>query len=382
MTIKTTVGKLKQAIKATLAAVSAKSCDLHVSGDQLHIKATSYMGFVRMKVEANGFIDKEAIGTLNGAVTNALFGSLSADTELVISPVEGGLRLKFGGATIKLKYVEAASSSDDLFAAASACNDRQLVAKATGADLILGFASAQFYAAHNDVRQYLCGVYIENRDGSLSMTGTNGFMLNRVDTKIACDLPAFEAILPTAAAQAVDMVLTPGDEVEIYQTGSGESLKLVWKTDKVCWVTCLVLGSYPNCTAFYEGESALKTSDWAASSKELAHAVQRIMAISEKRYVRLRAADETITVFSEDGEHKVEMPLRDELKDIQLPYERRNWEAAFSGDFIEEIARSVPSDLMVLRKGPNEADRLYARCLSAEGIVDNAWLSLVQPARI
>ncbi len=382
MTIKTTVGQLKQAIKATLAAVSAKSCDLHVSGDQLHIKATSFMGFVRVKVDAEGFIDKEAVGTLNGAITNALFGALSADAQVAISAVEGGLRLKFGGATIKLKYAEAATASDDLFAAASTCKDHQLVAKSTGADLIRAFSSPQFYAAHNDVRQYLCGVHIENSDGVLSMTGTNGFMLNRVESGIACLIDGFAAILPTAAAQAVDMVLAAGDSVEIYQTGSGEALKLVWKTDKLCWVTCLVLGKYPNCTAFYQGEMTAQTSDWPVSAKDLANAVQRIRAISEKPYVRLRVQEGTLTVFSEDSEQKVEIPLSDELKGMKMPYVRRNWEAAFSGEFVEQIARSVPSELMVLRKGPAETDRLYARSLTSEGVVDSAWLSLVQPARI
>lgn len=382
MTIKTTVGQLKQAIKAALSAVSAKTCDLHVSGDQLHIKAESFMGCVRLKVDAEGFIDKEATGTLNGAVTNALFGALASDAQVAISRVEGGLRLKFGGATIKLKFQEAANSSDDLFAAASTCKGHELVAKATGSDLIKAFASPQFYAAHNDVRQYLCGVYIENRNGSLSMTGTNGFMLNRVDTSIACELADFGAILPTAAAQAVDMVLQPGDAVDIYRIGSGASLKLVWMTDKLCWVTCLVLGQYPDCAAFYKGETASKTADWPVSAKELALAVQRILAISEQRYLRMRVADEMLTLLSEDCEHKVEIPLSDELKALKLPCERRAWEASFSGAFIEEVARSVPTEQMVLRKGPSESSLLYARCLSAEGVVDSSWLALVQPARI
>ncbi|MBS3912830.1 MAG: hypothetical protein KGZ70_13685 [Hydrogenophaga sp.] len=381
MSMKTTVHQLKVAIKNALVAVNAKTCQLHMSADQLQVKASTFAGYVRVSVEATGFTEREVIGCFNGAATNALFASLDPSTEVTISALADGLRLRFGGASIKLKNSESDGSIDSLFEAANGCSGHDLVADTTGSDLIKAFQSVQNYAAQNDVRSFLCGVHMSVRDGMLCLTATNGFMLNDVNTGIPSSIASISVIVPSAASKAIDMVVQPSEKVQLFLSGERDAQKVILKTGRLCWVSSLIVGQFPDCARLYEGEHLGEVSDWVVSAKELAIAVQRIAAISGKPFVKLRAKSETVTVLSEEGDHKVDVRSSDAIERGLLRYQPSEWEATFSPDYLHEIAQSVPTEFMLLRKGRSTDAKLYVRPVHVEGGPAADWMALLQSAK-
>lgn len=380
--ISTTVGQLKQAIKATLLAVNGKTCELHIADAKLHVKANSHSGYCRINLDARGKFDGTASASIGVHAANVIFGTVSPDTEVKITPIEDGLRLRYGGSSLKLKKATADHVDNNLFAIANSCEGRVFVSKCKGKDLVAAFETPQSFAANNDVRQFLCGVYVEEVEGRLRLTATNGFMLNSVDTEIACEAKGFNAILPTAAAQAIDQVFKDEDEVEMFQVGEEASKKVVWKTDRLCWINYLIAGEYPNYKVLLTHEPVNDAeANLVIPRKDMVNAIARIMALNDNKFIFLEHKHGKLKIQSEDKEQVEMLDVQGPTAVLYPETDPATWQASFNGAMLSEIADQTPSASILFRKGPLASDKLFVRIVADEG-VDAQWVAMLQPANL
>lgn len=378
MTIKTTMGQLKQAIKATLVAVNSKRCDLHIKDGQVYVQATSHSGFCRVIVSTEGSSSDIAVGSISVHAANVIFGSVAADMEVTFKPQSKGIRLRFGGSNLTLVHTDAGEAVNDLFEVTTHCTGKTLLASATGAQLAKAFDTVQYFAAKGDVRQYLCGVLIEKENELLKLTATNGFSLNSVTSDVEIKKEGeFQAILPSDAAQAFDMVFKPDDEVDIFQLGTGDTRRMVWKTKNICWLTTLVAGAFPGYRSILAGETSPLSKTWNVARKPLAAAISRVHAMSGDRYLKFILSNESITVQSPDQLQREVVELDQKLDDI-VPFECI---ASFAGEMLLDCMDQVPSEVVAFKKEANPTSKLYLRPV-ADGAEVQEWIALIQPASI
>lgn len=381
MKITTTVGQLKQAIKAALVAVNAKTCDLHVGDGRLYVKASNHAGYCRVELDAKVPPGAKACAAIGTHTANVIFGTVAGETEVIVTPMEEGIRLRYGGSNLKLKHSDGEVLDQALFQIAQSCEGRVPVTKCKGKDLVDGFKTTQHFAANSDVRQYLCGVFLEDHNGALRMVATNGFMLNCVDTTMPCELASFNAILPNAAAQAIDVVFKEDEDVSLFQVGEGGSKKIVFKTDRLCWINYLVAGEYPNYKALLTHEATQKSADVVVPRKEMVNAISRVLAVSTGPYVRVKYTGAEITILSPDGEQKEVIGVRDTTEEAFPGVQNPSWEAGFSGELLSEIVDKAPSQVVLLRKSVDAESKLYVRPMEDRRVSTN-WVAVLQAARV
>lgn len=381
MKITTTVGQLKQAIKAALVAVNARTCDLHINDGRLYVKASNHAGYCRVDLDVKTPKGTNACAAIGTHTANVIFGTVASDMEVTITPLDAGIRLRYGGSNLKLNHSSGELADEALFKMAESCEGRMPVTTCKGSDLISGFETTQHFAASSDVRQYLCGVFLEDHGGKLRMTATNGFMLNSVDTDLRCELNGFNAIIPNTAAQAIEVVFKADEDIQLYQVGDGTSKKIVLKTDRLCWINYLIAGEYPNYRPLLASEATQRPAEIVVPRKEMVNAISRVLAVSSGPYVRVKFTGGVVTVFSPDEEQKEQLDVR-ALTDEAFPGAKNpDWEAGFSGELLSEIINQTPSASILLRKSEDVNGKLYVRPMN-ENKVSIKWVAMLQAARV
>lgn len=381
MKITTTVGQLKQAIKAVLVAVNAKTCDLHVNDGRLYVKASNHAGYCRVDLDASVPKGAAACAGIGTHTANVIFGTVASDMEVTITPVETGIRLRYGGSNLKLNHSNGELADEALFKIAQSCEGRVPVTTCKGEDLINGFETTQHFAASGDVRQYLCGVYLEDHHGKLRMTATNGFMLNSVDTELRCELKGFNAIIPNTAAQAIEVVFKGDEEIQLFQVGDGTSKKIVLKTDRLCWINYLVVGDFPNYQQLLASEATQRSAEIVVPRKEMVNAISRVLAVSNGPYVKVKFAGGVVTVLSPDEEQKEQIGVQELTEEAFPGVKNPEWEAGFSGDLLSEIVNRTPSANILFRKSATLESKLYVRPMK-EKSVSTHWVAMLMTARL
>jgi len=226
-----------------------------------------------------------------------------------------------------------------------------------------------FAASTEESRPILNGVLWELRPGRTKMVATNGHRLAQMELDVEeLTASAHDFIIPPKALEQVRRLFPPDEEIEI---GRGEN-HLSFRSPLTTVVTRLIEGPYPN----YE-QVIPKDNDKAAVIDKalLASALKRMAVVASDQTHRIRLSfTSALLKFS------VQTPDVGEGQDeLALQYSGDPLDIGFNGNYLLEILRYMPSELVRLTfKAPERA-----AMISPEGWSDPARFGcLLMPLRL
>jgi DNA polymerase-3 subunit beta len=226
-----------------------------------------------------------------------------------------------------------------------------------------------FAASTEESRPILNGVLWELHPGRMKMVATNGHRLAQMEVS-AEGLTAVTTnfIIPPKALEQVRRLFPPDEEIEV---GRGEN-HLSFRSPLTTVVTRLIEGPYPN----YEQVIPKDNDKTALIDKALfAGALKRMAVVASDQTHRIRLSfTSALLKFS------VQTPDVGEGQDeLALQYSGDPLDIGFNGNYLLEILRYMPSELVKLTfKAPERA-----AMISPEGWSDPAQFGcLLMPLRL
>jgi DNA polymerase III sliding clamp (beta) subunit (PCNA family) len=359
-------GVLKDALKKAITSANAETATITV-GAECHVEVSGHEGYSKVDFQAEN-MGAAGTATVSASVANHVMAGVARDESVTFEPNKEGLTMRFGGARLKLKRSD---EEGNLFDDSKLKLEKQLLFRATGAELLSAFKAATDFAAKKDIRYYLCGVQMAQKDGVLIATATNGFSLHRLNTGIAVAEGAMESglIIPTRAAESIRAVFSADELVTVNLLGTG---LMQFSTDSMNWVSNLVTGQFPNCDAVLREESS-KATKVRVGKKDLVLALQRIQAISGDRYSHVILDAENVVVQSIDKEQVVRVPSK-ACEGVLVSL-------GVTMTLLIEALEAVPTETVQIATVGPEA-KLFIRPVTGEDTVDDNWVATLTPARV
>lgn len=223
-----------------------------------------------------------------------------------------------------------------------------------------------YAASEEDTRPHLSALLLEARDGSLSMTATDGHRLSRVERRFEGSLPA-PCLIPKAF---FDRVRLPEDgHVTLSVSRPGAPLAVEWGA--TVWTTKLVDAAFPS----YD---QVIPRDWDAvltiGREEFAETLKALSVVASDRTsgVLMRAAGGrlTLTVSNPDkGDASDELPC-------EMEGSRRDPWLGFNAKYVLQVLASVTGPKVVLKMS-GEMDPMRWEAPGEEG-----YVGVLMPLRV
>ncbi|UUZ66251.1 hypothetical protein LP417_35130 (plasmid) [Polaromonas sp. P1-6] len=170
--IKTTIGNLKSALQQVLKAVDTKRVTLQFKAGNMFVHACEADAHARALVATTGEVP-DSVVPLPGKNLLAIINAYNVDAECTIAHVDRGLRFNFGGAKVTLdRFGEA---DIQLFEEKVSSFGYLGITKLKASQLTLALTTVERFAARDDTRMYLRGVYLQSIDGKLVLIGDRRF---------------------------------------------------------------------------------------------------------------------------------------------------------------------------------------------------------------
>lgn len=384
---KTNVGALKKALKMVTSATGAKVASIVVDKKGMHVESATTEGYAKSRVEIEEHGD-HCDAQISAALVNIILAGEDASTKIAVTPAgsDGGVRLRYSGANLLLKKTE--NNASDLFNQSYKSMKEEKIACVDGLELKKAAQSAAHYMAKKDIRFYLCGVHMQEIDGKLTFTGTDGLTLHRYESEIAANESArgLQAIIPTNASEA--MVSVFGDErVDLLRVGDN---LIGFKTNDVFWVCTLLNGKYPDINQLLrDGERDNDNEVLAAvNRKQLLAAINRVSSVSDRdgMYLRVAIDESTVKVSSIDGVQEDCVQL---LK-CAMPQSMLSVDFSVTTAVAIRFLEGADSDIVLLKKNKDPSAKIYMRKVTefnretpdSELETDAKWVALMMPARV
>lgn len=369
--MKTTIGAIKTAIKAALKATEAKSCELVCNAGTMEVVAHSVQGFIKVTLDSQGKLE-DASAEIGGKVATAILGNMADDTEVSIKATEAGMTLRFGGASIKLRRPEQ-ERIEDLFEKTISCTDKRLIAVDKASAFVAMLRAPTTFAAKNDVRYYLCGVFLTAENSLMRAVGTNGQFLQHTTSSISVKDDFAECIVPAVVANEFGNVFKGDADVSLYQTGKGDSSNIILQSERVKWVSRLVSGTFPSYKRILPPPYPFAVT---VSKDALVGAIERVKAPADDTYIRLIFKPDQLVVQSPDGEQC-------EVFSLETGVEKK-LTVGFTAELLANALATVESKELVLSftddSEENGVKPITIKPTSMNNYED--WLAVVMPARI
>ncbi len=266
-----------------------------VEGNQLHLTGTDLELEVQTQLDVSG--EEDGVITIPARKFSDICRSLPEGARIDCSLDEQRLNIRSG----RSKFVLSCLSADDFPTTDEVANSTGFEIPAP--ELRKALSRTHFAMAVADVRFYLNGMLWEIHDGGLRCVATDAHRLARHDINI--DLPGITAkqqlIVPRKAiTELMRLVQEAGDKtVQIHFNERNLQIDV----GSTRFTTKLLEGRYPDYERVIPGQCDYWiTGDTAALKSSL----QRVSILSNEKYrgVRLKLANDTMTIQSHNPEHE------------------------------------------------------------------------------
>lgn len=378
--MKTTIGALKGAIKKACKATGASNCAIKVENNQLSVIASSLNGNIKIDVPSEGgCLDCSASVTWK-QVNAILGGGMGDDAPCDILPLKGdaaGIRLKFGGANIKLQTpydpyeaVEMLHKPEE-----TDCGQVVDVFQLEGKQFQELLSGPLQNAAKSDVRYYLVGIRMEAEGAGLRAIGTNGWALcSALGREVDVNPAMKEFILPLATAEAIGEVFQGDEVIRVQQMGKDDNIRLLFSSASTRWMSNTISGKYPDWQRVLPKYWAAKTQCKLPRSGIVA-SINRILAASGQSFVVFNFSTNGVELKSPDGEQK---------EFFETPVDLQGREAAVlgaTGELFAKAIASVNTENFILNLDWSDEKAPEKFILHPEDGEED-WIGVVMPARV
>jgi hypothetical protein len=307
--MKATVGALKTALAKVQKAVHTSSVTLQGIGEVLTIHASNGpQGSAKATLAVER--PEDFLALVDGARLTAVLSGADITLPCEIKNTDEAIRFKFGQATIRLQKIK---NDESLLLEDSRWNGAAPIGEAfKGADLKAAFERVTPFAARNDVRYYLNSVLMTERDGFLTLVGTDGFRLARLKTGLAVGSLS-DVILPISIADALGSVLDAGSDVEICTVGGEDNRGIGFRSESFEVMCPVIQGKYPQFERVIPGDADLTAA--SVNRKSALAVLERIGAVAETGngacYVRVHVKEGVFGVTTVDEKSRDHTDLAD-----------------------------------------------------------------------
>lgn len=352
----TTVGALKVALKRVTASTGAKSASIVVSQDGMRVEAATAEGYASVRIPINGIPGQPCAAQVGASLVNIILSGEDADTTLTVAAHEKGARIRYAGANLLLKKPE--TSIEDLFAQSYRDMGTIPIVTMTGGELRNAARAAVHFMAQRDVRHYLCGVHIIERNGKLTFEGTDGFAMHQHNSEhqVSKEAMGLDVIIPVNSAEAMVSVFAPDESVQIEKVGT---TLIGFRTEEAYWVANMISAKYPDCSKFFVDEKTCSSNGVVTvlPRKALTSALSRVSSVAQREgnYLKLEFDPSGLRVTSTDGEQVDFVPAR------PLFIADLKFECVVTAAVAIHSIDGMSGDHVLLSKGRDPQGKIYLR---------------------
>lgn len=381
---KTTIGHLRQALKAAITATGSQSATLVASQEGLTVKAASSLSSIsvivrNVAVENHG---ETCSASITGAAANAIFATVGNDTIATIKESSDGLTLMFGGARLKLKHRE---DESEIFSVDEKVSKSKQIISTTSSDLAKIFAAVVDFVPKKDVRYYLNGVYlgVNSELQILESVGTDGGALAKFTPAVGDQTKIHstaDMIVPEVAAHALatNAVFLGNSKVDAYQLTVNEdgACRLILMSEDVTWNISLIAGKYPNHSRlFSERDSTFKRT--VMSSADLMSALARVLALSQDKVVHVEIKSGEMIIQDSAKEQTDRLPCESEF-DVAASF-------ACNGSMLSDVIAAAKADKVVIVRPLDPLSKFFVEPLfdnDGTRLQMDQWAAVAMPYRL
>ena len=362
MTISTTIGDLKLALQCVLKAVDTKQITAEFRDGKLMIHGCANQGHAKAVVPTRGDLP-DMVFPITGKLVLTIINNCDSASECTISQHKDGLRLKFGGASIKLtRYTE---KEVDFFNWTSTDDETRFVGSFESQEFKQALSSVVKFFSSDGSRFQLRGIYFQSIEGQLVLAATNGMRLAEKITNIVVEDFA-PMIISGEYIEALVGIIKGNENVEFSIVGGKEVTAVIFNTSNFSMKCPLIGGAYPA----YRSVIPLTDHSVTVNAASLLAALTRMEAVSEKRFVKLQFEEGAMSVLTLDGESSECIDAEGDDFSLSLSIQSQLLNAALTSAVTEKVKVSVTLD-----KGVNSF-------VTVTNTRDDGWLSLITPARV
>ena len=362
MTITTTIGDLELALRCVLKAVDTKQITAEFRDGKLMIHGCANQGHAKAVVPTRGDLP-DMVFPITGKLVLTIINNCDSASECTISQHKDGLRLKFGGASIKLtRYTE---KEVDFFNWTVSDEETRCVGKFDSHEFKQALSSVVKFISSDSSRFQLRGVYFQSVEGRLVLAATNAYCLAEKITSIVVENFA-PMIISGQYVEALVAIIKGNEDVVFSIVGGKECTAVIFNTSNFSVKCPLIGGAYPA----YRSVIPMTDHSLTVNAASLLAALTRMKAVSEELFVRLLFKEGAISVLTLDGESSEFMDAEGDDFELSLGVRPELLTVALTSAVTKQVKVSV-----TLAKGINSF-------VTVTNTKDDGWLSLITPAPV
>jgi DNA polymerase-3 subunit beta len=234
-----------------------------------------------------------------------------------------------------------------------------------GAVLAELFNSVDYAVAKNDVRYYLNGVFLQVKDGQLTLVASDGHRLTKNSVPVG-NVQDLSAIIPNSAVSAIKKTLAISEGVTL-DVGNRWCRIMTGSETVMCK---LIEGKYPDIEKVLTKETKTEIKSYR---KDLMDAIKRALIVADDRTNALVA-----TIEADEIEIKAVNGLAEESTEVVeliVSFGVSDERYGFNGKYVLESLQAIDSEQVKISISERDI-------IMIESCDDSPWLSIVMPMRV
>ena len=219
-------------------------------------------------------------------------------------------------------------------------------------DIIEMVSQTLFAVSDDETRYFMNGVYLENREGGLSMVATDGRRLSFISKEFGIQIPEFDpVIIPPKVLQLLRKLAS--GEGNLRLAVGEKSLFMQFDSQRIS--SSLIEGQFPNYKRVIPEQQQYEIT---INKPQFEEALKRVSLLVEQksRRIYLNLSENNITLTSEESEIGVAK------EEVECDYEGPEMTVALNYLYLTEPLRVIGEEEILLRfTEPNKAITLLSK---------------------